>query len=1253
MIHELDLDVIMLQETFLSKADDAHFEGYTVYRRDRAEPKTKKGRLRRGGVATLVKKNLTSEQTYTTDQKSFTERTDVTIYLDKEKKITFVNVYLPPGTATDKFKPESLPVGDNHVIAGDFNSHAKLWARRDNEDILGKKLQTWMLKNDMLPMNDPKTPTLHTTRGTLTTPDIVMAGSKHDRSTWCTLDTIGSDHLPMYFEVRAEAVRSVRVKKKSWVWRKADMAGFTAHVEEGAGRLTGVLDVTKASDMFVKLVLGAAEKFIPRKGERKGRPWWTDEIDAQVKRRNTLKKAVMESEKPPTKAQLVKLADEQVKTQKLIDSSKLASWDEEMQRLSKQPSKTDAYRLIKKIDGRGDKQGVSAIRVGDKFHVTDAQKANALTEAFAQKCTPTIVEDSLKEIERLRSDVKATPPQRQKIQLSEVEDAVSALRRGKSPGPDGVCAEMLQNLGPRAMDALLHIYNLSWRDGYVPADWKRTHVKPLLKKHKDPTLADSYRPISLTSLLAKAMERIVKKRMEHLQLTCEVDAPSPRQSGFRTGRSTEENILYAVDRMRVVKSLKRTGGILFLDLKGAFDTVWHAMLSEVLRVRGYPADYVAWIDGFLSNRSIAADVEGTLGNKRRLEGGVPQGTVLAPFLFSEYVDTLARKLDEHNLDHCIYADDIAIFIDEKNDFMAHMKLQEAITVVERWCRRYAMELSRDKTEYLSVGSDAAGIDVRYGNGDKLRQVKEARYLGVQLDADITMDAHVETVIHKMCMRMRVMRKLAGTTWGMRRDTLRTLYLTYVLPVARYALGALGPLLSEEHVKRIAGKHAEAARLVTGLARKTSARVVLAEAGLQMFEDILTADSLMLYEASRRKEDTVGYFVAAKGGTSEDSWRGKMMKAAKAWGMPDADMTPVGPCSDNKTMRVPPWESVQVDIRPTLKKNVRRTDPDEVRLAAALETLKEMPDADYEVYTDGSAPDNENGGAGVYARCGSRWVKGHRSAGIVCTSFKAEMVALGVGLQWVLSDVQKRGAGTGLNMYTDSQSVLKWLQRGPGAAQYREELLLWNLIRVLCKKGLRLTLQYVPAHCGLDGNEKADKLATEASTHYTTAGTHIKTIDFKTLKPRIKRLIYNKRRRLWLEDHAKDEPYKDLTGGRFHSLKTLPTRKAEVHVMRLRARQSPLLRGYLSGKADAVVECDFCTDKQTLEHILLDCPMTARVRADKLGSYTLKELMTTEVARTHSYLDEMGYFEVAPGADDSEDSNASRDDAMTPTPTPTQ
>ena len=73
---------------------------------------------------------------------------------------------------------------------------------------------------------------------------------------------------------------------------------------------------------------------------------------------------------------------------------------------------------------------------------------------------------------------------------------------------DGVANEMLLHLGPRGREALLHLANASWRHGQVPAAWRVAEIVPLLKKGKDRHDAKSYRPVSLTSCIAKLVERL-------------------------------------------------------------------------------------------------------------------------------------------------------------------------------------------------------------------------------------------------------------------------------------------------------------------------------------------------------------------------------------------------------------------------------------------------------------------------------------------------------------------------------------------------------------------------------------------------------------------------------------------------------------------------------------------------------------------------------------------------------------------------
>ena len=98
----------------------------------------------------------------------------------------------------------------------------------------------------------------------------------------------------------------------------------------------------------------------------------------------------------------------------------------------------------------------------------------------------------------------------------EMTDQMKKMKTKKALGAGGVCTEHLLHLGPLGQDALLRLINLSWRSVQVPSNWGRAVIIPILKAGKDPQDFSSYRPISLTSHVAKLMERMEAARLMHL-----------------------------------------------------------------------------------------------------------------------------------------------------------------------------------------------------------------------------------------------------------------------------------------------------------------------------------------------------------------------------------------------------------------------------------------------------------------------------------------------------------------------------------------------------------------------------------------------------------------------------------------------------------------------------------------------------------------------------------------------------------------
>jgi hypothetical protein len=90
--------------------------------------------------------------------------------------------------------------------------------------------------------------------------------------------------------------------------------------------------------------------------------------------------------------------------------------------------------------------------------------------------------------------------------------AIASLKTRKSPGPDHIMAEFLKHLGPVVFDTPLKLLNQIWKTS-IPAMWRKVIIIPLLKAKKPASEVSSYRPISLTSILAKTMEKMVGARL--------------------------------------------------------------------------------------------------------------------------------------------------------------------------------------------------------------------------------------------------------------------------------------------------------------------------------------------------------------------------------------------------------------------------------------------------------------------------------------------------------------------------------------------------------------------------------------------------------------------------------------------------------------------------------------------------------------------------------------------------------------------
>ena len=109
-------------------------------------------------------------------------------------------------------------------------------------------------------------------------------------------------------------------------------------------------------------------------------------------------------------------------------------------------------------------------------------------------------------------------------------------------------------------------------------------------------VAENYRPISLTSVVCKLMEKFVKDAvLNHL---IENNLLSTKQFGFVRGRSTVTQLLRYLDQCAEIITNGGTVDSVYFDFSKAFDTVPHRKLNAKLKANGIDGKILSWIKAF-------------------------------------------------------------------------------------------------------------------------------------------------------------------------------------------------------------------------------------------------------------------------------------------------------------------------------------------------------------------------------------------------------------------------------------------------------------------------------------------------------------------------------------------------------------------------------------------------------------------------------------------------------------------------------
>ena len=351
----------------------------------------------------------------------------------------------------------------------------------------------------------------------------------------------------------------------------------------------------------------------------------------------------------------------------------------------------------------------------------------------------------------------------------------------KSFGPDNVHPKLLRYLAPNTdfVLALTKLFQACVENECIPLDWKMAHIVPI---HKKGPLNEkgNYRPISLTSVICKMYEKLLR---DHILNQIELKI-CPEQHGFVPGKSCLSNLLETFQD--VIDCIENddsdSADVLYFDFQKAFDQVSHHKLIIKMENLGIDQKSVNIVKDFLSGRKMKVKVGDAFSLCKDVISGIIQGSVIGPLLFIIFVNDLPNSI--YSL--CkLFADDLKLIVCPSNYSVSSFDVSNLAYWQNIWC----MHFNIDKCKVLHIGKQNPMLEYSL-NDEVIDSVETQKDLGVLFNSKFNFTDHIKSCVAKA---------KSCTAWLFRnfisreQDTIIHLYKSMIRPHLEYCPQVWSPL----------------------------------------------------------------------------------------------------------------------------------------------------------------------------------------------------------------------------------------------------------------------------------------------------------------------------------------------------------------------------------------------------------------------------------------------------------------------------